>query len=81
MKHLVLVLAILRNTFSSRQITQVLENYNVRKHRNIKLVATERRRNYLVSDSNYHTKKFFTVKVLIAEMTKTKILMKKPVYF
>ena len=32
---------------------------NVRKHRNIKLVATERRRNYLVSKPNYHTKKFF----------------------
>ena len=26
---------------------------NVRKHRNIKLVTTERRRNYLVSEPNY----------------------------
>ena len=33
---------------------------NVRKYRNIKLVTTERRRNYLVSEPNYHTKKFFT---------------------
>ena len=32
---------------------------NVRKHRDIKLVATERRRNYLVSEPNYHTTKFF----------------------
>ena len=31
---------------------------NVRKHRNIKLVTTERRRNYLVSEPNYHTKNF-----------------------
>ena len=31
---------------------------NVRKHRDIKLVATERRRNYLVSEPNYHTTKF-----------------------
>ena len=31
---------------------------NVRKHRNIKLVTTERRRNYLVSEPNYHTTKF-----------------------
>ena len=28
---------------------------NVRKHRNIKFVKTERRRNYLVSEPNYHT--------------------------
>ena len=28
---------------------------NVRKHKNIKLVATETRRNYLVSEPNYHT--------------------------
>ena len=28
---------------------------NVRKHRDIKLVTTERRKNYLVSEPNYHT--------------------------
>ena len=33
---------------------------NVRKHRNINLVATEKRRNYLVSEPNYHTAKFST---------------------
>ena len=33
---------------------------NERKHRDIKLVTIERRRNYLVSESNYHTTKFFT---------------------
>ena len=32
---------------------------NVRKHRNIKHVTTERRRNYLVSEPNYHTVKIF----------------------
>ena len=32
---------------------------NVRKHRNIKLLTTERRKNYLVSEPNYHTTKFF----------------------
>ena len=32
---------------------------NVRKHRNIKLVSTERRKNYLVSESNSQTTKFF----------------------
>ena len=32
---------------------------NVRKHRDIKLVTTERRRNYLISEPNYHTTNFF----------------------
>ena len=33
---------------------------NVTKHRNIKLIATEWRINYLVSETNYHTTKLFT---------------------
>ena len=33
---------------------------NVREHRDIKLVTTERRRNCLVSEPNYHTTKSFT---------------------
>ena len=53
---------------------------NVRKHRNIKLVTTERRRNYLVSEPNYHTTTFFIENSLAIEMKKTQILMKKPVY-
>ena len=53
---------------------------NVRKHRNIKLVTTERRRTYLVSGPNYHTTKFFTENLLAVEMKKTQILMNKPVY-
>ena len=47
---------------------------NVRKHRDIKLIITERRRNYLVSESNYHTTKFFTENVLTIEMTKQRYL-------
>ena len=43
---------------------------NVRKHRDIKLVATERRRNYLVSELNYHTAKFFKGNLLAIEMKK-----------
>ena len=31
---------------------------NVRKHRGVKLVTKERRRNCLVSEPNYHTTKF-----------------------
>ena len=33
---------------------------NVRKHRNIKLVTTEKRSNYLVSEPNCPSAKFFT---------------------
>ena len=41
---------------------------NVRKHRDIKVVTTERRRNYLVSESNYHTTKLFVENLLVIEM-------------
>ena len=53
---------------------------NVRKHRDIKLVTTKRRRNYLVSEPNYHTTKFFTKNLLAIELKKTQITMNKPVY-
>ena len=53
---------------------------SVRKYRNIKLVTTKRRRNYLVSETNYHTAKFFTENLLTTEMRKTHILMNKSVY-
>ena len=50
---------------------------NVRKHRDIKLVTTEKRRNYLVCEPNYHS----TENLLAIEMRKTQILMNKPFYF
>ena len=53
---------------------------NVRKHKDIKLVTTERGRLYLVSETNYHTTKFFTEHVLATEMRKTQIILNKPVY-
>ena len=54
---------------------------NAIKHRDIKLVTTERRNNYLVSEPNFHTIKFFTENLLAIEMKKkTEILMNKPVY-
>ena len=43
---------------------------NVRKYRDIKLVTAERRRNYLVSEQNYHTTKFFTEHLLTTELKK-----------
>ena len=53
---------------------------NVRKHTNIQLLTTERRRNYLVSEPNFHTTKFFTENLLAIEMRKTQIILNKPVY-
>ena len=60
------------------QFLEELEN--VRKHRGMKLVTTERRRNYLVLEPNYYTTKSFTENLLAIEMKKTEILMNKPVY-
>ena len=42
---------------------------NVRKHRDIKLGTIKRRRNYLVSESNYHTKRFFTENLLETDLS------------
>ena len=58
---------------------------NVRKHRDIKLFTAERRRNYLVSEPNYHTTKFSTEHPLATAMKKkqkkkTEILVNKSVY-
>ena len=43
---------------------------NVRKHRGIKLVTIERRKNYLVSELNNHTTNFFAESLLAIEMKK-----------
>ena len=53
---------------------------NARKYRKTKLLTTERRKNYLVSDPNRHTIKLFTENVLAIEMRKTRILIIKLVY-
>ena len=53
---------------------------NVRKHRDIKLVTTEKRRIKLVSEPNYDTTKQFSEKLLAIEMKKAKVKMNKPVY-
>ena len=47
---------------------------NVGKHRDIKLVTKERRRNYLVSEPDYDTTKFFTEYLLAIEMKKRRSL-------
>ena len=58
----------------------------LRKNKDIKLVTTEIIKNYLISELNYHTTKFFTEYLLAIEMKKktkkkkTEILMNKPAY-
>ena len=44
---------------------------NMRKHRDMKLVATKRRKKYIVSEPNYDTINFFIESVLVKEMKKT----------
>ena len=43
---------------------------NVRKHRDIKLVTTNRRRNYLVSEPINNATKCFSEDLLVTEMNK-----------
>ena len=53
---------------------------NVRKHRDIKLVTTDKRRNQLVSKPNYHTTKYFSENLIAIEMKKTKVKINKLIY-
>ena len=53
---------------------------NVRKHSDIKLVKTDKKRNKLVSEPNYHTMKPIDDNLAIIEMKKVKVKMNKPIY-
>ena len=53
---------------------------NVRKHRDIKLVTADERRNQLVSEPNYHITKYFSEDLSANEMKRTKVKMNKSVY-
>ena len=52
---------------------------NMTKHRDKKLLTTGARRNYLVSQLNYHSIKSFSENLLAIEMKKTEIIKNKPV--
>ena len=52
---------------------------NVRKHRDIKLVKTDCKRNKLMSEPNYHTTKLIEENLSIIEMKKVKVKMNKPI--
>ena len=53
---------------------------NIRKHRDIKLVTTDKKRSKLVSEPNYHTINYISEDLSIIEMNKTKVKMNKPIY-
>ena len=52
---------------------------NVRNHRDIKLVRTNKRRNQLVSEPNYNSTKYFSKGLVAIEMNKTSVKMNKPI--
>ena len=52
----------------------------VRKDGDIKLVKTDKRRNQLVSEPNYHTTKYFSENVLAIETKEANVKMNKSVY-
>ena len=52
---------------------------NLRKYKDLKLIKTERKGNYLVSQPNYYSTKFFSENLISIEMKKKQIIMNKPV--
>ena len=53
---------------------------NIRKHSDIKLVTTDKKRSKLVSEPNYHKIDLISEDLSIIEMKKTKVKMNKPIY-
>ena len=53
---------------------------NVRKHRDIKLVTTDKRRNQLILEPNCHTTNWFSENLFAIEMKNIKVKMDKTVY-
>ena len=52
----------------------------IRKHRDIKLVTIDKKRNKLVSEPNYHTINYISEDLSTIEMNKTRVKMNKPIY-
>ena len=68
------------NTKLRTEAKMILKNIFLRKHRDIKLVATDKRRNQLASKPNYHTTKYFSENLMANEIKKKKGEMNKPIY-
>ena len=52
---------------------------NIRKHRNIKLVTTNKKRSKLISEPNFHAMNLISEDLSIIELKKAKIKMNKPI--
>ena len=52
---------------------------NIINHKDVKLVTTDKKRNKLVSEPNYHTINLISEDLSIIEMKKTKVKMNKPI--
>ena len=53
---------------------------NSRKHRDIKLVTTDKRRYQFLLEPNYHTTKYFLENLLAIEINKIKVKINRPLY-
>ena len=53
---------------------------NVRKHRDIRLVTSDKRKKRLVSEPNYHSHKTFSNHLMAIEMKKTRVKTSKSIY-
>ena len=53
---------------------------NVRNHRDIEIVTTDKRRSILASEPNYHSTKYISKDLLIMEMKKVVVRMNKSIY-
>ena len=53
---------------------------NVRNHRDIRIVTSDKRKSILASEPNYHSTKYISKDLLIMEMNKVEVKMNKPIY-
>ena len=53
---------------------------NMRNHRDIKLVTSDKRGKRLVSEPNYHSHNNFSDHLMAIEIKKTRVKMTKPLY-
>ena len=53
---------------------------NKRKHKDIKLVTTDKIRNQLPSEPNYHTTKYFSENLTATEIKMLKVKINKPIF-
>ena len=72
----------LKKTFFKLMNNPIFEKTmeNVRQYKNINLVTTNRRKTYLVSEPNYHTRKWLSQNLLEIKMKTMKVKMNKPLY-